>query len=299
MTTGTTLIDLPIPERFNWLLGGIRRVIGLSEVVRRRLVNEAIVYLAWHRLGEIVRRFNALYEKWRAGTLKPTRKQASRKGEARATPRTNRLSVLPRRAGWLTRMVSECAWGGGSLLMLLEQPDILAFITEVPQARRILRPLCGMFVGGTMIPAILKLPRRPRPPKPKARKQRKRKPRPFARIDSFARSLSACTAFPPTQAGAWPLRPKNEPESMQGRLVTISLRYRNKLRSRGWAPGGVRGSAPRLLPLTPPPARGRIRRGRRGAGHRPVRRRRRRARECRTPRPAPPRCRRGRCRPVW
>src|ERR1700729_3992596 len=204
MTTGTTLIALPIPERFTWLLGGIRRVIGLSEVVRRRLVNEAIVYLAWHRLGEIVRRFNALYEKWRAGTLKPTRKQASRKGEARATPRTNRLSVLPRRAGWLTRMVSECSWGGGSLLMLLEQPDILAFITEVPQARRILRPLCGMFVGGTMIPAILKLPRRPRPPKPKARKQRKRKPRPFARID-YSRELVGMHRHPPD--ASWGLLP--------------------------------------------------------------------------------------------
>src|SRR3984957_13759810 len=176
MTTGTTLIDLPIPERFNWLLGGIRRVIGLSEVVRRRLVNEAIVYLAWHRLGEIVRRFNALYEKWRAGTLKPTRKRPSRKGEARATPRPGKLSVLPRRAGWLTLMVPEASWGGGTLTQVLYTPDILAFITAVPQARRILRPLCLMF-GDKLIPPILKLPRRPRPPKPKARKQRKRKPR--------------------------------------------------------------------------------------------------------------------------
>src|SRR5580698_3879851 len=135
-TTGTHVNDLPIPERLNWLLGGIGRVIGTSEVVRKRLVDWVLLSLAWNRLGNAVKRLNALYEKYRAGTLKPTRVQPSRKGEAHR-PRPNPHSPAPRRAGWLTLMVPECSWGGGSLLMLLEQPDILAFITEVPQARRI------------------------------------------------------------------------------------------------------------------------------------------------------------------
>ncbi len=224
--TGTHAYDLPIPDRMNWLLGGIRRVISGSEVVRRRLVDGALLLLAWNRLGDIVKRFNALYEKWRAGTLKPTRKRPSRKGEARATPRTNKLAALPRRAGWLTRMVPEASWGGGTLTQVLYTPDILAFITAVPQARRILRPLCLMF-GDKLIPPILKLPRRPRPPKPRARKQRKRKPRPFARID-YSREPIGMHRHPPDASwGLAPSKSKNDPNRHYSKPVSNSLRYRN------------------------------------------------------------------------
>ena len=202
-TTGTHVNDLPIPERLNWLLGGIGRVIGASEVVRKRLVDWALLSLAWNRLGMAVKRLSALYEKYRAGTLKPTRVRPSRKGEARPS-RPRPLPLEPRRAGWLTLMVPECSWGGGSLLMMLEHPDIVAIITDVPQARRILRPMCHLFADGSRIPAILKLPRRPRPAKPKARNQRKRKPRPLARID-YSRELYGMHRVPPD--ASWGLAP--------------------------------------------------------------------------------------------
>ncbi len=177
-------------------------MIGGSELVRRFLVDGPLLLLAWNRIGDIVKRFNALYEKWRAGTLKPTRKRPSRKGEARATPRPGKLSVLPRRAGWLTLMVPEASWGGGTLTWSC-RPTSSPSSPQCLSTPHPLRPLCLMF-GDKLIPPILKLPRRPRPPKPKARKQRKRKPRPFARID-YSREPIGMHRVPPD--ASWGLLP--------------------------------------------------------------------------------------------
>src|ERR1700677_7908 len=117
MTTGTPITELSIPDRLNWLLGGIRRVMGLSKAWS--MVQPALGLVIWIRLGHIIKRFNALYEKYRAGTLKPPRQPPCQAGPPRHTPRSFPLSVLPRRAGWLTHMVPECAWGGGALTQLL------------------------------------------------------------------------------------------------------------------------------------------------------------------------------------
>jgi len=186
-------------------------VIGLSENVRRGLVDAALLLLAWNRLGTLVGRLCKLYEQYRAGTLKPIRARPSRKGEARpARPHT--LALMPRKAGWLTLMVPECAWGGGALCALLHHPDIQAFFTEVPQARRLLRPFCQMF-GNEIIPPTLKqqLPSRPRPPRPPARKRRKaRKPRPIARID-YSRELFGRHRVPPD--ASWGMAPPSKKRS--------------------------------------------------------------------------------------
>ena len=53
--------------------------------------------------------------------------------------------VLPRRFGWLVHLVGYQAAGHGSQLAhLLGDPEMVALVRDVPQARRILAPLCRM-----------------------------------------------------------------------------------------------------------------------------------------------------------
>jgi hypothetical protein len=53
--------------------------------------------------------------------------------------------VLPRRFGWLVDLVGHEAAGCGSQLAhLLTDPEMVALVADVPQARRILAPLCRM-----------------------------------------------------------------------------------------------------------------------------------------------------------
>ena len=53
--------------------------------------------------------------------------------------------VLPRRFGWLVHLVGYQAAGRGSQLAhLLGEPEMVALLRDVPQARRILAPLCRM-----------------------------------------------------------------------------------------------------------------------------------------------------------
>lgn len=60
---------------------------------------------------------------------------------------------LPRRFGWLVHLVGYQAAGHASQLShLLDDPDMVALVRDVPQARRILRPLCRML--GIACPGI-------------------------------------------------------------------------------------------------------------------------------------------------
>ena len=59
-------------------------------------------------------------------------------------PRAPRVAaiLLPRRFGWLVHLVGYQAAGHGSQLAhLLGDPEMVALVRDVPQARRILRPL--------------------------------------------------------------------------------------------------------------------------------------------------------------
>ena len=77
-------------------------------------------------------------------------------------PRTRKPQaiVLPRRFGWLVHLVGYQAAGRGSQLAhLLGDPEMVALVRDVPQARRILAPLCRM-LGVTMEgPAVVRRPR--------------------------------------------------------------------------------------------------------------------------------------------
>jgi hypothetical protein len=60
--------------------------------------------------------------------------------------------VLPQRFGWLVGLVGHEAAGRASQLAhLLTEPEMVALVRDVPQARRILSPLCrmlGVHLGG-------------------------------------------------------------------------------------------------------------------------------------------------------
>ncbi|MBV8095775.1 MAG: hypothetical protein JOY71_02935 [Acetobacteraceae bacterium] len=82
----------------------------------------------------------------RAGRLPPasvTREQAERDLEL---PRLEGLppARLPSGFGWLIRLVPGAAIYGSQLQHLLADPEMAALLADLPQAGRILRPLCRM-----------------------------------------------------------------------------------------------------------------------------------------------------------
>ena len=95
--------------------------------------------LLWTHIGRTARRFESLFNRWQAGTLaKPRPSRAGRPGKPREPqPR------LPRGRVWVVAAIGYRAAGHASQLQhLLADPDMAAFLHAVPQAGRVLRPLC-------------------------------------------------------------------------------------------------------------------------------------------------------------
>ena len=80
---------------------------------------------------------------WRAGKLPKAR--ASRAGIARPTGVRVRYPTAP---GWLVAEVWEARAYGSQLAHALTAAEMVAFLAAVPQAGRILRPLCRMLGVG-------------------------------------------------------------------------------------------------------------------------------------------------------
>ena len=86
----------------------------------------------------------------RAGGFPPGRRHACRLRAILNCPGSPRLEGLPQpfrlpgRFGWLIRLVPGAAAYGGQVQYLLADPEMAALLADVPQAGRILRPLCRM-----------------------------------------------------------------------------------------------------------------------------------------------------------
>jgi len=147
-----------------------------------------LLILVWNRLSRLRRRFAALAGKFHAGTL-----PAPRTPRRRARPTTERPpSQLPRKPGWLGRLLPEPWWLGGCrdpLRRLLKDPELLALLAATPQAGRLLRPLYCLL--GDPPPPVLQLPNRPRRPRPKAEP----KPKPPKPVDITRMSAVAWGNF--------------------------------------------------------------------------------------------------------
>ena len=106
-----------------------------------------VVMACYHRINRAQTQLLALMERMRTGRQ---RRHCSRTAPVSAAggplraPKSPAI-VLPRRFGWLVHLVGYQAAGHGSQLAhLLSDPEMVALVRDVPQARRILKPLCRM-----------------------------------------------------------------------------------------------------------------------------------------------------------
>ncbi len=126
------------------ILRGVLEVLGgwRLEVVQLRLVHRRFS-LAFAGIARLLARH-------RAGRLRPVSGgRSARPVTADDDPNSamgcvaGRGPALPRRFGWLVRAGGYQAAGFGSQLQaVLTEPEMVALLTECPQAVRLLRPLC-------------------------------------------------------------------------------------------------------------------------------------------------------------
>jgi len=138
-----------------------------------------LIDLVWRRLCRMNGRFQRLFAHWQAGTLPPARPGAPRPGRTRepaappptapmpaaplppaplplaplpaaalpaaVLPAAPPLVRLPTGRFWLLREVPGLGSSRGQIQhFLADTPELAAFLRDVPQAGRILRPLCRM-----------------------------------------------------------------------------------------------------------------------------------------------------------
>ncbi|HEY2132211.1 MAG TPA: hypothetical protein VGH36_04440 [Acetobacteraceae bacterium] len=132
-----------------------------AEACKRRVAEISVPL--WNRVRKLERRFAALYAMWKAGTLPKVRarRHTSPRGGARPA------GVLPRGVRWMERLLPLSA---GTLRCMLaplldNHPEARAFVAEVPQAGRVLRPLCRLV--WLKVPDYLALPKRKRGSSPR------------------------------------------------------------------------------------------------------------------------------------
>ena len=183
---------LTLADQLFWIVDVFMKTMAPEACTRRiGLFSVAI----WCRVKRFERRFSALYAQWKAGTLPAPRPSPARVGEgenARARgdtatgglrppyggafdpmacdaasvdrARTRPMSVLPRAFAWLHTLlpVSAPPIAGGVESLLLNYPEMRAFVAACPQVARMLRPICQMV--GVKPPEYLALPTRKREP---------------------------------------------------------------------------------------------------------------------------------------
>jgi hypothetical protein len=207
-------IDSFVPtlaSRFSIIVRDVRRAVEI------RLGREPAFATLWPplcvRLTWVARRFAALAEQFRAGTLKP-RRSPSR--PISRQPPARRANALPRRHGWLVAMGPswEVAPFGGQLHHLLTaDPEAIALLEAAPQLKRYLRPIARMLA----VPPIPALAPPPRPQRHAAARQGPRAPR------------ERRAAIPKPQAAGWP-SPPAQPGDTLARMRLGQPPVRPKLR---------------------------------------------------------------------
>jgi len=132
-----------------------------------------LICLIWSRLRRLSIRVATLLARIRPGAPpRPTRAQTQpspvRRHPAPQSPPPPpappsplaRPACLPRRVGWLVRLVPASAPSGSQLQHLLSDPEMAALVAASPEMRRLLRGLCRM-LGVRLPPAPLPAPEAP------------------------------------------------------------------------------------------------------------------------------------------
>ena len=128
---------------FTAMFTGLQAAIAVVAARERHLT--VLLVAVWGRIGRIRTRLERLIALWRAGMLPKPRK--SRAGGTRVVGE-RKTSDLPRVPGWLLVAVREAGPYGTRLEDLLSEAECVEFLAAVPQARRLLRPLCRMLGVG-------------------------------------------------------------------------------------------------------------------------------------------------------
>ena len=137
---------------FSGILRDLQAAIAVVSARERNLT--ALLVAVWGRIGRIGTRLERLIALWRAGCLPAPRSPQARP----ASSSVRAKSVFPTVPGWLLVAVRDAGAFGSQLEHLLTQAECAEFLAAVPQARRILRPLCRMLGVGVAARAA----RRPR-----------------------------------------------------------------------------------------------------------------------------------------
>jgi hypothetical protein len=151
---------------FSFILTGLQAAIAVVSARERHLT--VLLVAVWGRIGRMRVRLERLIRLWRAGML--PKQRASQAGAVRVGVRAP--SVLPAAPAWLVAAVQQAAGFGAQLEQMLTQDECVEFLAAVPQARRILRPLCRMLGVGVKpakrrkTPPVWVLPMAPPAPAP-------------------------------------------------------------------------------------------------------------------------------------
>ncbi|HQT88191.1 MAG TPA: hypothetical protein PK677_06510 [Acidiphilium sp.] len=173
-----------LTDRFTLILRLLQHILGNHP--QSRAIEQNLKWAIWHRLIYFTRRFSALI----ANPPKPRPTPPVIASEAKqsitlASP--NPQPVTPRRIirerkGWLCLLLPGYQVSGArsQLMHLLDDPDLIALLSENPSLGRVLRPMCHML--RISLPLHLKLARKPQKPrKPRAHRmkpERKSPPKP-------------------------------------------------------------------------------------------------------------------------
>ena len=140
-------------SQFWHITSGVCRAVGacVGGGGRPATLPQDLVMAAHRRVTQVRNKLLALMERVRTGRQRGgwnrTAPGLPECGMPRGLPHARKPleTVLPRRFGWLVHLVGYQAAGHGSQLAhLLTDPEMVALVRDVPQARRILAPLCLM-----------------------------------------------------------------------------------------------------------------------------------------------------------
>ena len=123
---------------FTNILSDLRAVIAARAARDRALT--VLLVAVWGRIARMGARLERLVALWRAGHL-PTPGAA----RAKRAPRASVPPAFPTAPAWLLRTLGyEVVAFGSQLQHMLTEAECRAFLAEVPQAGRVLRPLLRM-----------------------------------------------------------------------------------------------------------------------------------------------------------
>ena len=170
----------PFPCFTQYLAYIVQGLYGIiAPVAARERARTPLLVAAICRLQRMLGRLERLVIRWRAGTLRKPR--LSRAGKPRPLPPEKPSCVkpphervtVPSGDRWLIHIVQQTVQMREHLQIMLTDPELIAMLKDVPQAGRILRPLCR---GLGLVP----LPEPLRPPAPPPRAARPARLRPAA-----------------------------------------------------------------------------------------------------------------------